>query len=121
MNLRPTPVADALRAEAAFLKDPATNNKPGAHLAPLHVSGLAIALERIADRLACDKQPEPPRFFLDQDNSCHWYLVPNDKAEEWVKWRDLPEEDETSWNEPEWAQRLGGSPSNVTFTDPKEG
>jgi hypothetical protein len=61
-----------------------------------------------------------PRFFLDQDSSCHWYLIPEARRREWEEWADLPEDDERSWREPEWARALGGGVQSVTFTDPKD-
>lgn len=61
-----------------------------------------------------------PRYFLDSDQSGHWYLVPEEKRAEWDDWTNLNEDDERSWNEPSYAVRLGGSPSNVTFTDPRD-
>lgn len=58
---------------------------------------------------------KPERFFLDQDQSSHWYLVPVKRRAEWNAWCDLDEDDERSWTPPEWAVRLGGGPQAVTF------
>lgn len=58
------------------------------------------------------------RFFLAQDGSCHWYLVPATRRAEWDAWRDLPEDDEDSWEAPKWAERLERHPSTVTFESP---
>ena len=55
------------------------------------------------------------RYFLGQDNDCHWYVIPESKREEWEEWRDLDEDNEESWNVPKWALEVGGSPSRVTF------
>lgn len=60
------------------------------------------------------------RYFLSQDNSCHWYIVPVDKRAEWSAWRELDDDDERSWDVPEFATELSGAPSNVTFTDPRD-
>ena len=60
------------------------------------------------------------RWFLDQDSDAHWYLVPAERRMDWDG-RDLPEEDEYSWEVPSWAIRIGGAPSQVTFTDPAGG
>jgi hypothetical protein len=60
------------------------------------------------------------RFFLSQDNSCHWYLVPAQCRDEWNAWADLPEDDEAGWEPPAFARRLNGSPRMITFTDPVE-
>ena len=58
------------------------------------------------------------RYFLSQDGSCHWYVVPVSRKEEWSEWRNLPEDDERAWDTPDFAQEVGGSPTLVTFTDP---
>lgn len=60
-----------------------------------------------------------PRYFLDQDNSSHWYIVPLDRKAEWEAWLAIDEDDEASWDAPEWAKSIGGSPTLVTFTDPR--
>ena len=59
------------------------------------------------------------RYFLSQDNSSHWYIIPVDKQSAWEAWTGLDEDDEKSWTAPEWAIALSGSPSLVTFTDPQ--
>lgn len=64
--------------------------------------------------------PPKPRFFLDRDNSGHWYLVPEERRAEWDAWSNLDEDDEASWNEPTFAKRLNGHPARVTFTNPRE-
>jgi len=60
------------------------------------------------------------RFFLAQDNDGHWYLIPVDRRAEWEAWTNIPSDDERSWESPEWATAIGGSPSQVTFTDPQK-
>jgi len=62
----------------------------------------------------------PKRYFLARDPSCHWYLVDASKRVEWMRWADLDEDDEASWNAPDYAQRLEGSVSQVEFSDPRE-
>lgn len=64
---------------------------------------------------------EAERYFLDQDQSSHWYVVPLSRQEEWQAWCNLDEDDEASWDEPEYAVRVGGAYTLVTFTDPKVG
>lgn len=59
------------------------------------------------------------RFFLSQDNSCHWYIVPVDKRAEWDAWLEIPDDDERAWDAPEFAQRINCSPAWVTFENPK--
>lgn len=61
------------------------------------------------------------RYFVDQDSSCHWYLVPEKYRAKWEEWSSLDEEDEASWETPFYAKRLDGHPSQVTFVDPKGG
>jgi hypothetical protein len=56
------------------------------------------------------------RYFLGRDDDGHWYLVDAGKREEWETWVEDPD----AWATPEFARRLGGSPSWVTFTDPEE-
>jgi ferric-dicitrate binding protein FerR (iron transport regulator) len=60
----------------------------------------------------------PPRYFFAQDNSSHWYLVDADRREEWQRWCELDDEHPASWDVPEYAQRLEGGVSQVTFTEP---
>jgi hypothetical protein len=58
------------------------------------------------------------RFYLSQDSSCHWYIIPESKREEWSKFNDMDEDDPASWDVPEWANRVGGDPGQVTFENP---
>lgn len=60
------------------------------------------------------------RYFLSQDQSAHWYIIPAERRAEWEQWCSLPEDDEASWEVPWFAQRIGGSPSLVTFEEPIE-
>lgn len=62
-----------------------------------------------------------PRYFLDQDQSCHWYLVPLENSQEWEDWLEIDEDDEKSWEVPGFARRLDGDPARVTFSDPVGG
>ncbi len=58
------------------------------------------------------------RYFLGMDDSCHWYIIPEDNREEWRIWK-------SGYNEeldvPEFAVRINGFPCRVTFKDPREG
>jgi hypothetical protein len=65
------------------------------------------------------KKAESGRFFLAQDNSGHWYVVPFVNRHEWHAWCDIPEDDERAWTAPPFAQEVGGSPSRVTFLSPE--
>jgi len=60
--------------------------------------------------------PAIERFFIGHDNSGHEYIVPVAKRAEWYAWTDLPEDDERSWDEPEFAIRINGS---LTFAAPE--
>ena len=60
------------------------------------------------------------RYYLSTDQSSHWYIVPVERRAEWEAWRDLSEDDERAWEAPEFAKRINGSPSFVTFTDPQD-
>lgn len=59
------------------------------------------------------------RYFFDQDDSSHWYLIPENLREEWYRLSEI----EDSWELDEWQQfencRIDGI-SSWTFTDPKE-
>lgn len=64
--------------------------------------------------------PTPPeRYFLDTDNDSHWYVIPVARRSEWSAFLDIPEDDERSWEVPTWARPVGGSPSQVSFTEPE--
>jgi hypothetical protein len=48
------------------------------------------------------------RYFIGTDCSGHRYIVPLSRREEWDAWSDIPEDDERSWDEPEYAERIEG-------------
>jgi hypothetical protein len=58
------------------------------------------------------------RYFLSSDNDGHWYVIPESHRQNWDKWVDLDSDDEESWNVPEYAKEVNGSPSLVTFLEP---
>lgn len=58
------------------------------------------------------------RWMLVTDQSCHWYVIPADKIGAWNEWCSIDEDDERSWDAPDWAVGVGGSPSLVTFESP---
>lgn len=60
----------------------------------------------------------PQRYFLDQDNDCHWFLVEADKRAEWEAWLEIDSGDEKSWTPPNCAEELPGGPSDVIFENP---
>lgn len=53
------------------------------------------------------------RFALVRDGDGHWYVIPADKMAEWEVWAASDDEDE-----PAYSNRLSGSPSLLTFTNP---
>lgn len=59
-------------------------------------------------------------YFLDTDDSAHWYVVPDDKRDAWDEWRELDDDDPRGWDEPEWANRIGGHPRWVVFPSYEE-
>lgn len=59
------------------------------------------------------------RYRLAQDNDSHWYVIPVSRQQEWDNWTELDPEDARAWNVPAFAQRVGGSYSLVTFSEPE--
>ena len=60
------------------------------------------------------------QYFLDRDNSAHWYLVEADRRDEWNRWRDLDEDNPTGWIAPPFSARLNTHLSRIVFENPKE-
>lgn len=62
----------------------------------------------------------PPRpnmeYFLSQDNSCHWVLVPQPIRAWWFKFLEIPEDDERSWTYPEGCIEIDG-PESIVFSN----
>ena len=56
------------------------------------------------------------KFFMDQDDDAHWYLVDNAVRDAWFAWLKIPSDDERAWTPPEGAERLHGPPSMILFT-----
>lgn len=61
------------------------------------------------------------RYFMDRDDSGHWYLVEQQHRADWDVWSNLDEEDPVGWATPRYATRLSGAPNTVTFSAPVEG
>ena len=68
------------------------------------------------------------RYFIGTDDSCHYYLVPVERRDEWRKWEAFQstdsdkwtdEEADYAWSPPDYAKCID-SWSMLTFTDPKE-
>ncbi len=55
------------------------------------------------------------RFYLDQDDSCHWYIIPWSKRQEWETFLDS--EGCELGDVPPWAERVNGTHS-VSFAYP---
>lgn len=55
------------------------------------------------------------KYFLDQDDSGHWYLVESAHRADWESWLELDEDDKVSWDPPEFAIRIGGGPQQIDF------
>lgn len=53
-------------------------------------------------------------FIFVQDNDCHWYIIPLSKKPEWDRWRNIPGDDEKSWDLPTFAKEVDG-PHRVAF------
>lgn len=50
---------------------------------------------------------------LVQDESCHWYIIPEEKQGEWSTWA----ENEDDWDVPNYAFSVGGGPERCKFRD----
>lgn len=61
------------------------------------------------------------RYFLDQDEDCHWYIVRDDRREEWEAWRnqDYYADDFAAYPPENVAYSIGGAPNQVTFALPE--
>lgn len=55
----------------------------------------------------------PVRYFLNRDESSHWYIVEELHRSDFEDWTAREDPDV-----PYYARRLNGSPSNVTFESP---
>lgn len=54
-------------------------------------------------------------FILVTDNDGHHYVIPEAKLIRWEVWCNIPSDDERSWEPPDFAEAVGGSPSLVSF------
>lgn len=63
----------------------------------------------------------PPRpnmeYFLSQDNSGHWVLVPQPIRDWWFKCLEFPDDDERSWVLPEGCIKIDGEPESIVFSN----
>ncbi len=53
-------------------------------------------------------------YFLDQDQSCHWYIIPMDKRKEWEDWNNLGKTSPESEILPKFCKPIT-HPRNVCF------
>lgn len=60
-------------------------------------------------------QRESGPYILTSDNDGHHYVIPKARETEWEKWLEIPDDDARSWDGPEWAEQVGGSPTLVVF------
>lgn len=58
------------------------------------------------------------KYFFDQDDDCHWYLIDNDMRFEWFQWKELASDPTESLSTPYFAQALGCNPSRYVFENP---
>jgi hypothetical protein len=60
------------------------------------------------------------KYFMAQDESCHWYVVRADKYKEWVAWTepDYAFSDFDPDGYTEFAYRIGGWPGMIHFENP---
>jgi hypothetical protein len=60
------------------------------------------------------------RYFLDQDNDGHWFIVDASKRAEWEAWKALDAEDVVAWTPPTGiAEEVNSGPGVVTFEQPE--
>lgn len=59
------------------------------------------------------------QYFFDQDESCHWYMIPSERREEWVKAREInldTDEGYAEWCKGNWDDyRIGGGINDINF------
>lgn len=51
------------------------------------------------------------KFLLVQDNDCHWYIIPEDKKNEFDSWVEIicsGDMDDEGYIQPEWAKPVDG-------------
>ena len=71
-----------------------------------------------AKKLTTENPPRPNmEYFLSQDNSGHWILVPQPIRAWWFKYLEIPDDDERSWVLPEGCIEVGGAPESIVFSN----
>lgn len=60
-------------------------------------------------QLVLEGLPEEKTEYIEAfDNSRHRYQIPRNKRDDWYKFMEIPEDDERSWEVPEYAERIDG-------------
>lgn len=57
------------------------------------------------------------RYFFSQDESSHWYMIPEDKRELWEELNNM----EDGWDDERWCfdeYRTGGGIEQISFENP---
>lgn len=88
---------------------------------PLSSEADAIKYIESALREVRLKERSGERYFFAQDESSHWYIIPERLRAEWYEWTQLDPDNEDSWSPPKGARRLDGGPQAVTFENPRGG
>lgn len=112
-------VAFALNDDAACAAVEAANEASKAGYSDHHQ--LLAGIEAYVSNLPTGEQPEgATRYVLTEDDDGHHYVIPASQQDAWDNWVNS---DEADWGAeaPGWAQSVGGSPTLVTFTNPKIG
>jgi len=78
-------------------------------------TGHVVNLSTDASGVAVEADLEQS-YFLAQDQSSHWYVVPKTNEAEFNLWVNMDPDNPQSWEAPDFATRIGGSPGLVTFT-----
>lgn len=76
-------------------------------LCSLFRSSFLALLESIGEEVEGMEKEEFIEVF---DNSSHRYQILRNKREDWFKWCEIPEDDEASWDAPDYAKRIDGMP-----------
>lgn len=66
-----------------------------------------------------DLPKESDRFCLEQDDTCHWYIIPWSKRGEWQDFLGNVDSHGSQFDDvPPWAERINTGPSSVSFSYP---
>jgi hypothetical protein len=76
----------------------------------------SIFLQDIESITLLTSDPKDSMFFLSQDGSSHWCIVPEAKRQDWDQWLEQAESEDLEY--PDYIKLVGGDPSQVIFSDP---